>query len=79
MPIVRQHYPPRPPKSYAFTLDDIAAIVGRSRRTVERARKAGEFDPRSVESVIRWCMRRLMSFGQVLDSDANERYSSDNA
>lgn len=78
MPIVRQYYPPRPPKSYAFTLDDIAAIVGRSKRTVERARRAGEFNPRNVESVIRWCMKRLMSLGQVLDSDTTERNWSDN-
>jgi hypothetical protein len=36
---------------FYFTLDDLVAVLGRSRRTLRRWRKQGKFNPRDFASV----------------------------
>jgi hypothetical protein len=46
---------------FTWTYADLAAIVGRSERSVRRAKQRGEYDPRSLGSVVTWVVRLGMA------------------
>jgi hypothetical protein len=43
---------------FYFTLDDLVAAIGRSRRTLRRWRKQGKFNPRDFASVAKLLHQR---------------------
>lgn len=45
------------PWRFSYTYDDLAALVGWDRGQVMRSKRAGQFDPRSLEDVYAWVSR----------------------
>ena len=48
----------RGPADYRYSLQDVAALTGLSLVSVQSRRRRGEFDARSLESVVRFVVAR---------------------